>query len=272
LPGVYHVPYPYCYRCPFKQEYPSCNFACIDFIKEWVLEKYVPPEEVAAFIFEPVLGEGGFVWAPEDYFKRLKKITDDYNILLISDEVQTGMGRTGKWFAVEHFGIESDIITIAKSVASGLPLGVTAARSNIMVWEKGAHATTFGGNPIACKAAIATINVIKKEKLLERAEKLGVEIKKYLQEMQEKYEIIGDVRGKGFMIGVELVKNRKTKIPAKDETNEILIRCWKKGLLLISGGLSVIRIAPPLNLEEKLIFKGLQILEEEIKKVNENIK
>ena len=272
LPGVYHVPYPYCYRCPFKQEYPSCNFACIDFIKEWVLEKYVPPEEVAAFIFEPVLGEGGFVWPPEDYFKRLKKITDDYNILLISDEVQTGMGRTGKWFAVEHFGIESDIITIAKSVASGLPLGVTAARSNIMVWEKGAHATTFGGNPIACKAAIATINVIKKEKLLERVEKLGVEIKKCLQEMQEKYEIIGDVRGKGFMIGVELVKNKKTKIPAKDETNEILIRCWKKGLLLISGGLSVIRIAPPLNLEEKLIFKGLQILEEEIKKVNENIK
>jgi 4-aminobutyrate aminotransferase apoenzyme (EC 2.6.1.19) len=270
LPGVYHVPYPYCYRCPFKQEYPSCDFACLDYIKEWVLEKYVPAEEIAAFIFEPVLGEGGFVWPPEDYFKKLKKITDQYDILLIDDEVQAGIGRTGKWFAIEHFGIEPDIITIAKAIASGLPLGVTASKANIMNWEKGAHATTFGGNPIACKAAIATIQVIKKEKLLERVERLGLEIKKYLQEMQEKYEIIGDVRGKGFMIGIELVKDRKTKIPAREETNEILTKCWKKGLLLISGGLSTIRIAPPLNLEESLIRKGLQILEEEIKKLVSN--
>lgn len=269
LPGVFHAPYPYCYRCPLGKTYPECGIACIDFIKEWMFEKFLPPDEVAAFFFEPVQGEGGFVWPPKDYFKKLKKLADENGILLIDDEVQAGMGRTGEWFAITHFEIEPDIITIAKAIASGLPLGLTAAKRNLMNWEKGAHATTFGGNPLACVAAIETIKVIKEERLLERTKKLGEDLLKRFNEMKEEYEIIGDVRGKGFMIGIELVKNKETKEYASKEANELIIRCWKKGLLLITAGRSVIRIAPPLNLEEKLLEKGVEIFEEEIKKINQ---
>jgi len=267
LPGIVHVPYAYCYRCPLGMSYPDCGVACVDFIKEWVLEKYVPPDEVAAFFFEPVQGEGGFVWPPADYFKKLKKLADEYGILMVDDEVQAGIGRTGEWLAINHFDIKPDIITLAKAIASGLPLGLTAARAKIMNWEKGAHATTFGGNPVACAAAIATINVIKKENLLERVKRVGERLLKRFEEMKEEYEIIGDVRGKGFMIGIELVKNKKTKEYATREANELIVRCWKRGLLLITAGRSVIRIAPPLNLEEKHIDKGISIFEEEIKKL-----
>jgi len=272
VPNIVHVPYPYCYRCPFNQTYPDCGLACIDFIKEWVLEKYIPPDEVAAFFFEPAQGEGGFIWPPPDYFKKLKKLADEYGILMIDDEVQTGIGRTGEWLAINHFGIVPDIITLAKAIASGLPLGLTAAKYEIMNWEKGSHATTFGGNPIACTAAIETINVIKKEKLLERVKKIGENMMKRFEEMKERYEIIGDVRGKGFMIGIELVKDRKTKEYASKEATELIIRCWKRGLLVITAGRNVIRIAPPLNLEEKYIEKGLEIFEEELMKLNSEIK
>ncbi len=269
LPGIVHVPYPYCYRCPFGKTYPDCGIACIDFIKEWILEKYIPPDEVAAFFFEPVLGEGGFVWPPLDYFKKLKKLADEYGILLVDDEVQAGIGRTGEWLAINHYETVPDIISLAKAIASGLPLGLTAAKSQIMTWEKGAHATTFGGNPLACVAAIETIKVIKEERLLDRVKVLGSKMLKRFEEMKEKYEIVGDVRGKGFMIGIELVKNKKTKEYLSEGANKIIINCWKRGLLLITAGRSVIRIAPPLNLEEELIDKGIEILEEEIKKVNQ---
>jgi len=169
------------------------------------------------------------------------------------------------------YGIEPDIITIAKAIASGLPLGITVARDKIMKWAKGAHASTFGGNPLACVAAIETIKVIEEEKLLDRVSLLSKEILNRLNEMKERYEIIGDVRGKGFMIGVELVKNKKTKEYAMKEANDLIINCWKRGLLIITAGKSVIRIAPPLNLEEKFIEKGLDILEEELKKINNNV-
>jgi 4-aminobutyrate aminotransferase (EC 2.6.1.19) len=272
LPSTIHVPYPYCYRCPFGKEYPECDYYCIRFIEEWIFEKMVAPEEVAAIIFEPVLGEGGFVWPPKEFFKLLKKITEKYGILLIDDEVQSGIGRTGKWFAIEHFDVEPDIITIAKAIASGMPLGVTVAKAKIMDWSKGAHATTFGGNPVACAAAIETINVIEEENLLDRAAKLGEYIKKVLNEMKEKYEIIGDVRGEGLMIGVELVKDRKSKEYATKEANELMINCWKKGLLIITAGKSVLRIAPPLTIEKEYINTGLQILEEETRKINSKMK
>ncbi len=272
VPDIVHVPYPYCYRCPFNKTYPECGLACVDYIKEWVLERYVPADEVAAFFFEPVQGEGGFVWPPFDYFKKLKKLADEHGILMIDDEVQAGMGRTGKWLAIEHFGIVPDIITLAKAIASGLPLSLTIAKSEIMSWEKGAHATTFGGNPVACAAAIETINVIKRENLLERVSKIGERLVKRFEEMKEEYEIVGDVRGKGFMIGIELVKNKKTKEYASKEANELIIRCWKRGLLIITAGRNVLRIAPPLNLEEKYIEKGVEILEEEIRKLNAEVK
>ncbi len=264
VPGVTHVPYPYCYRCAFKQEFPDCDYWCIDYIEEWVLGKYVPPEEVAAFFFEPILGEGGYVVPPPEFFQRLKKLADKYDILLVADEVQSGMGRTGRWFAIEHWDVVPDVICIAKALASGLPLGATVARAEVMDWERGAHATTFGGNPVACAAAIEVINVIEEENLLENAEKQGTYIMARLREMQDKYEIIGDVRGKGLMIGVELVRDRRKKTPAKKEAEEVMIRCWKQGLAIITAGVSTIRICPPLIIDRDLVDIALEILERNI--------
>ena len=180
LPGITHVPYPYCYRCPFKLSYPECDYACVDFIDEQVLQKYVPPEEVAGFVFEPIQGEGGYVVPPIEYFQRLKKLADKYGLLLIVEEVQSGIGRTGRWFASEHWKIEPDIICTAKALASGLPLSATVTRARLMDWEAGSHASTFGGNPLACAAALNVIDVIRDEKLLENAEKQGGYIMKWL--------------------------------------------------------------------------------------------
>lgn len=272
MPNVVHVPFSYCYRCAFKQQYPECNLWCVDYIKEYVLEKYVPPEEVAAIVFEPIQGEGGYIFPPDDYFIKLKKLADEYDILLIDDEIQAGMGRTGKWFAIEHYNISPDIICIAKSLASGLPLGATVAEESIMDWEVGSHATTFGGNPVSCEAALATISVVKNENLLERATKLGRNVLKRLKEMEEKYELIGDVRGKGLMIGVEIVVDKKTKKPGRKEVKEIMMRCFKQGLAIISCGISTFRIAPPLNIEEEYLEIGLNIFEDVIKEYENELK
>lgn len=271
VPGVTHVPYPNCYRCPFKQEYPNCNLWCVDYIKEEVLETYIPPEEVGAFFFEPVQGEGGYVFPPPEFFKRLKKLADLFGILMVDDEVQAGMGRTGKWFAIEHWDIEPDVITMAKAIASGLPLGAMIARADLHDWEGGSHATTFGGNPIATRVSSEVIDIIKDENLLEKATKDGEYIMKRLKEMMQTYEIIGDVRGKGLMIGVELVKNRKTKEYAKKESQEIIKTCFKRGLAIITAGISTLRIAPPLNIERELIDTALNILEGCIKEANKKI-
>ncbi|MGQ4914622.1 MAG: acetyl ornithine aminotransferase family protein [Candidatus Asgardarchaeia archaeon] len=271
VPGVTHVPYPNCYRCPFKQEYPSCNLWCVDFIKEEILNTYIPPEEVGAFFFEPIQGEGGYVVPPPEFFKKLKKLADEYGILLVDDEVQAGMGRTGKWFAIEHWGVEPDVITMAKAIASGIPLGAMIARADLHSWEGGAHATTFGGNPIATRVASEVIEIIKEEKLLEKATKDGEYIMKRFKEMMDDYTIIGDIRGKGLMIGVELVKNRKTKEYAKKEAQEIINKAFKRGLAVITAGISTLRIAPPLNIERDLIDKGLEILEDCIREENKKI-
>lgn len=267
MPGVTHVPFPYCYRCPFKQVHPDCDYWCVNYIDEMVLQKYVPPEEVAAIVFEPIQGEGGYVVPPPEYFKRLKKLADKYNILLIDDEIQAGMGRTGNWFAIEHWGIEPDIICIAKAVASGLPLGVMVTKAELMDWEAGSHATTFGGNPVACAAALATIDVIKKEHLLENAAKQGSYIMKRLQELQKECEIIGDVRGKGLMIGVELIRNKDTKTPGRTEAYEVMVRSWKRGVAIITCGVSTLRIAPPLIITRDLVDAALSIIEGVIREV-----
>ncbi len=260
VPGVTHVPYPYCFRCPFKQEFPECNFWCIDFIKEFVLEKYVPAEEVAAIIFEPIQGEGGYIVPPDGYFQRLKKLCDEYGILMIDDEIQAGMGRTGKWFAIEHWGIEPDVITVAKGIASGFPLGAAIARAEIMDWERGAHASTFGGNPVSCRAALAVIEIIEEENLLENAAKLGDYIVKRFNELKEDHPIIGDVRGKGLMIGIEFIKDVKTKEPAKKEATEIMMRSWRKGVAVVTCGISTLRIMPPLTITKELIDAGLEVI------------
>ena len=267
MPGVTHVPYPYCYRCPFKLTDPECHYWCVDFIDEYVLQKYVPPEDTAAILYEPIQGEGGYVVPPPEYPKRLKKLADKYGLLFIDDEVQTGMGRTGKWFAIEHWDVEPDIICSAKGLASGMPLGAVIAKAKVMDWVGGSHASTFGGNPLSCAAALAVIDTIKEEKLLENATKQGAYIMKRLEELKARSEIVGDVRGKGLMIGLEIVEDKKSKKPAPEKVKEIMIRSWKRGVAVITCGTSTIRIAPPLVITRELVDSALDIIEDTVKEV-----
>jgi len=267
VPGVTHVPYGYCYRCPFKLTFPNCSYHCIDFIDDYVLQKYIPPEEVAAFVFEPIQGEGGYVVPPPEYFQRLKKLADKYGILMMDDEVQAGMGRTGKWFAIEHWGVQPDIICIAKSIAAGMPLGAMVAKESIMDWEGGSHASTFGGNPVSCAAASAVIDVIQNEGLRENATKQGGYIMKRLEELKEKSEIVGDVRGKGLMIGIELVEDKASKKPAPEKARDTMTQSWKRGVAVITCGKSTVRIVPPLIITRELVDAGLDIIEDTIKQV-----
>ena len=267
LPEVTHVPYPYCYRCPFGLTYTECKLWCVDFIEEEVLKKFHPPEDTAAMFIEPIQGEGGYVIPPDDYFQRLKKILDKYDILLVDDEIQSGMGRTGKWFALEHWGVTPDVVTIAKALASGLPLGAAVAREEIMDWEGGSHANTFGGNPVACAAALQVIGIIRDEGLMENATRQGAYLLKRLKEMQTKYPIIGDVRGKGLMASAEFVKDRETKEPAPKETEEIMNKCFKRGLAIITAGKSAMRFAPPLIITREILDEGLEIFEGAVKEV-----
>ncbi|MGA2308389.1 MAG: acetyl ornithine aminotransferase family protein [Candidatus Bathyarchaeia archaeon] len=267
MPGVTHVPYAYCYRCAYKLTYPDCHYWCVDFIDEQVLQKYVPPEDTAAIVFESIQGEGGYVVPPPEYFQRIKKLADKYGLLLIDDEVQSGMGRTGKWFAIEHWGVEPDIVCAAKALASGLPLGATIAKAKIMDWVPGSHASTFGGNPLSCVAASAVIDVVKEEKLLENANKQGAYILKRLGELKEQCEIVGDVRGKGLMIGMEIVEDKESKKAAPQKVTEIMMRSWKRGINVISCGASTIRIAPPLIITRDLVDSALDIIGDVTKEV-----
>jgi 4-aminobutyrate aminotransferase len=267
MPGVTHVPYGYCYRCPYKLTFPECRYWCVDFIDEYVLQKYIPPEDVAAIVIEPIQGEGGYVVPPPEYHQRIKKLADKYGFLLIDDEVQSGMGRTGKWFAIEHWGVEPDIVCTSKALASGLPLGATIAKAKVMDWVPGSHASTFGGNPLSCVAAGAVIDVIKEEKLLENATKQGAYIMKRLTELKEKSEIVGDVRGKGLMIGMEIVEDKESKKPAPQKVSEIMMRSWKRGINVITCGASTIRIAPPLVITRELVDSSLDIIEDVTKEV-----
>jgi len=275
LPGVEFIPYPYCYRCLFKQEYPQCGLTCLDYVKKWFIYTRVPPERIAAFIIEVVQGEGGFVVAPLDYVKELKRFLEENSILLIDDEVQAGWGRTGKLWAIEHYGVEPDIMVTAKAIANGLPLSAVIGRRDIM--EKtypGSFGGTYGGNPVSCAVALKVIEIMLRDRLPERASVLGQVIRKRLNEMYEKYEIIGDVRGLGVMQAIELVKNRKTKEPAVEETMKVLDKAREKGLLLLRAGLylNVIRLHPPLTIEEELLHKGLDILDESLREVVKEVK
>ena len=269
LPGITHVPYPYCYRCPFNLSYPECDYRCVGFIDEQVLQKYVPPEEVAGFVFEPIQGEGGYVVPPPEYFQHLKKLADKYGLLLIADEIQSGIGRTGKWFASEHWKIEPDIICAAKALASGLPLSATITRARLMDWEAGSHASTFGGNPLACAAASKVIDVIMEEKLLENAQKQGRYIMKWLQDLKNEREIIGDVRGKGLMIGIEFVEDKDSKKAGVDQAREVMIRCWRRGVAIVTCGVSTLRLVPPLTITRELVDASLEILADVSKEVDE---
>ncbi|MBN2335034.1 acetyl ornithine aminotransferase family protein [Candidatus Bathyarchaeota archaeon] len=267
VPGVEHIFYPYCYRCPFNLECPSCGYACVDYIDEHLFHKYVPPEEVAMLIAEPIQGEGGYVVPPDGYFKKLKKLLDQYGILFASDEVQSGVGRTGKWFAIEHFGVTPDIVCMAKGIAAGMPLGIMASRADIQDWTPGSHASTFGGNPVCCAAALAVLDIIKAENLLKNAETEGGYIKNRLEEMKDRHPMIGDVRGKGLMVGVELVKDKYTKETAGKETGEVMMECFRNGLAIVNCGVNVIRWMPPLTITRDLVDPSLEIFEKSLTKI-----
>ncbi|MDH2901417.1 MAG: acetyl ornithine aminotransferase family protein [archaeon] len=268
LGGVEHAPYPYCYRCPLKLEYPSCGFACIDYIQENYFDKYVPPDEVAVFFIEPIQGEGGYVVPPDDYFKELFKRFGKYGILFSDDEVQSGIGRTGKWFAIEHFGVTPDMITVAKALGGGLPIGALIARSDLMSWQPGSHASTFGGNPVAAAAALAVITEIEERKLMDNARKQGEYMMQIFKDWMEKYEIIGDVRGKGLMIGIEIVKDKKSKEYGVAEATRITELAWKKGVLLITCGRSTLRIVPPLTITREIVDEALEVIQSAVAQVN----
>jgi len=266
VPGVTHIYYPYCLRCPFNLEKGECDFQCINYIEDEVFSKYVPPEEVSAFVAEPILGEGGYIVPPDGYFQRLKKLLDEHEILFMCDEVQSGMGRTGKMFAIEHWGIEPDILCIAKGVASGMPLGVCCSSAEIMDWHKGAHASTFGANPVSCRAALKTISLLEGG-LIDNAVKMGELLFKGLNDIWDQYDIVGDVRGRGLMIGVEFVKDAKNT-PAPVISNDILMACFRKGLAFLPCGKSTIRLCPPLVVSEEECSVALEVLESAIKANN----
>ncbi len=268
FPNVTKVPYAYCYRCPFKLSYPDCSFYCVDFIEEHIFTTICPPEDTSSLIFEPVASDGGEIVPPQGYYKKLASLCKKYNMLLVTDEVKVGFGRTGRMFAVEHEGVNADIFVLGKSIASGMPLSAVIAPAEITD-IMGAHAFTLSGHPVSCAASLATIEILENEKLPNNAEKQGRYMLKRLKEVQEEHSIIGDVRGKGLIIGLELVKNRKTKEPAPIEALKICYRAWELGLIVTSVGIhsNVIEITPPLIISESLAQKGLNILEEAIKDV-----
>jgi len=269
LPGVTHIAYGYCYRCAYNLEYPSCDIACVDYIESTVFKQLVPADEVAAIFVEPIQGEGGYIVPPPEYHVRLKGLAEKYDILFVADEIQMGMGRTGKWFSIEHWGVVPGITTIAKGIASGMPLGAMVAKKELMDWPFGAHGTTFGGNPVSCAAASATIQVIEEEGLIENAARMGQRMIDAAQEMQRRHSVIGDVRGKGLIVGLELVKDRETKEPAHDLRDEVVDRAFKKGLLILGCGPSTVRFVPALTIEADIVDEALAIFEEALKEAED---
>lgn len=261
MPGTYHAPYPNCYRCPLGLNQGSCGAECLNFVEEQLLVHLVSPDDVAAVVVEPIQGEGGYVVPPKAFHERLRALTKQHGILLVADEVQSGMGRTGRMFAMEHFGVQPDVVTAAKGVASGMPLGVTTARAEVMDWPPGAHASTFGGNPVSSAAALATIDLLKSS-LIRNAEEVGAYTMDLLKGLQEKHRVIGDVRGRGLMIGIELVKDRTTKERAGEERDRVVDECFKRGLLVLGAGRNAIRLSPPLVLTKEQAKIAIGILDE----------
>ncbi len=264
-----HVPYPYCYRCPFKQTYPECGFTCIDYIKEFPLKKEISPKETAAFFVEPVQGEGGYIVPPKDYFKELKKMLDDKGILLISDEVQAGYMRTGEFLALDNFKVTADIYSMAKAIGAGLPLGATIVSKKLGDIPAGSHANTFGGNLVSVAAGYAQLKYVNsnKEKLRQSIKMKSAYALERLGQMKERFECIGDIRGLGLMLAIEFVKNKRSKEPDKKIRDMIIMKCFNKGLLLLGAGESTIRLIPNLNISKDNLEKGLNIIEESIEEL-----
>jgi 4-aminobutyrate aminotransferase len=266
VPGITHIPYAYCYRCVYNLTYPQCHLYCVQWVEDTLFRTTVPPEEVAAIFVEPIQGEGGYIVPPPEFHREFYAIAKKYGILYVADEVQSGMGRTGKMFAIEHFGVAADILALAKGIASGLPLGAMVAPAHIMDWEAGSHASTFGGNPLACQAAMTTIELLETQ-LMANADVQGERLLGSLRDMQQRFECMGDVRGRGLMVGVELVKDRQSKTPAAEWRGRIIQRAFEKGLLILGCGQNSIRFCPALTVSADEIDVGLSIFEECVKEV-----
>jgi 4-aminobutyrate aminotransferase/(S)-3-amino-2-methylpropionate transaminase len=263
-PEIYRLPFAYPYRCPTGGSTPeecaqTCASYCID-----EMEKHIGPENIACLVVEPIQGEGGFVVPAPGYLPKLADYCRDRGILFVADEVQTGIGRTGRWFAIEHEGIVPDLVTMAKSLAGGLPLSAVTGRAEVMEnVHVGGIGGTFGGNPLSCAAALAVLDHVEREGLIERAERIGASMTSRLTEMAERYSLVGDVRGRGAMVAMELVEDRETKAPAKEATGRLIEECYKQGVVILKAGTydNVIRLLPPLTIAEDLLGEGLDVLE-----------
>jgi 4-aminobutyrate aminotransferase len=271
LPDVHHVPYGYCYRCEFGRTFPSCNLFCVEAIERDLFARHLDPRDVAAIFVEPIQGEGGYIVPPDGWLAALRALCDAHGILLVFDEIQSGMGRTGRMFAAEHSGVEPDIILAAKGLASGLPIGALIAKAGVTTWEHGAHGSTFGGNPVSCAAALATLDLVEGG-LMANATKMGAALMRGLRDIAKRHPCVGDVRGRGLMIGVEFVQDRGRAgggAPARELSKAVELAAFRRGLLVLSCGQSVIRIAPPLVIDAHDVAAGLRLFEEAIAEAEE---
>jgi 4-aminobutyrate aminotransferase len=264
LPGVVHVPYAYCYRCPFELKYPGCGIACGRFVENAVKGQATGVAEPAAMIVEPLQGNGGMIPAPPEFLQELRRICDENSILLIADEVMSGWGRTGKWFAIEHSGVEPDVFVVGKALGGGLPLSAVIARAEIAdLWEPSRDSSTLAGNPVACAAALATIDVLKSERLAENAAAVGAYFLEQLREIADEFPMVGDVRGLGLMLGVEMVKDRQTREPLAGAGRRVAQICLRRGLLIYPfGGHSgnVFGFLPPLIIDRSHVDTAVEIV------------
>lgn len=271
FPGVVKVPYAYCYRCAFGLAYPACQLQCLRFIEDAVFNNICPPEDVAGILVEPIQGDSGIVVPPDEFLLGLKAIADRFGMLFMVDEVRTGLGRSGKMFAIEHLGIAPDVIAIAKPLGSGVPISACVARAEVLDTLEGSHLLTTGGSPLGAAAALATLEVIASENLVDSAAEMGDYLRRGLRELQDRHEMIGQIRGRGMFTGVELVRDRETKEPADTETHKVCYRAWELGLVLIFCGTysNVLDIVPPLVIDRNEIDRGLEILDRALTDVRE---
>ncbi len=261
VPEIHHVPYGYCYRCPYNLDFPSCDIECVSVIEKTLFKSTIPPDEVAAIFVEAIQGEGGYVVPPKGYLKMVRELCDRHGILMVVDEIQTGFGRTGKMFAIEHSDVEPDIVCMAKGIASGMPLGAMVAKRSVMDWLEGAHGSTFGGNPVSCRAALTSIELIEK-KYMAQAVKMGALLMQRLRKTKQRHPgRIGDVRGMGLMIGAEIISDRKSNNQDKALRDTLVDRAFYKGLILLGSGESVVRFCPSLCITKTEVNKAMDIFE-----------
>lgn len=270
LGGIEHIPYPYAYRCPLGHTKETCGGEIIELLEQQIFKRLFAPEEIAAIIVEPIQGEGGFIPAPLFFLQELQRVCNRHGIVLIVDEVQSGMGRTGKWWAYDHAGITPDIVLTAKGIASGMPISAFIAKESVMQWKPGSHGTTYGGNPVCIASALATMDLIEGG-LMANAKKMGDYIFGKINDWTQRFKIVGDVRGKGLMIGVEIVRDQKTREKAADLRDRVIDHAFHHGLLTLSSGENSIRLSPPLMIDEEQADCAIRIMEESIREAEKSL-